>query len=544
VKTKKIKNNGSILVTVLFMISILALLVAAVSNDSMQNMRTISQSGRDTQAKYAAYAGLEFALNRLRNDPMYHGEEDIAERHGRMTDALDGLDGFQYDVLLWNNSKDPEETGGADPEDLEGPDGLVVRSGTVYMVSSGRHIDRGEEVMLLTMAGTARRVRPVFEDAAYARTKLALSGADARVDAWDSTAGDYVAATTGDDDDDDRGSPGNVQNYKATLGTDSAQGRTLRLLNGAELNGHYRIGPGVKEEFAYGRDGGMSVGDSTRYAVATAALDEQIAGVEPTGSPPPAETKKFVLDTKDTEVPKFVAPYDEDDVAPPPTIDTTKVPRVDEDGDPVLNMQGNQIMDPPLATSLAPGGYESVTVDKGATLELTAGVYFFRDDFNINDGKVTTVGDGPSIIFCGKKATLVDAKLNPDRATSNLQLCFTDDLQDEEVLDDLVREIGDIFGGADLPENPKDEISPPIPNSPDRERRGFSLLEVSGNTKIHGSISGRNLVANMQGGEIFGSIMGNIVKGEGSKIHQDLALKGSNLMNAGGWKLEGVHQVR
>jgi hypothetical protein len=38
--------------------------------------------------------------------------------------------------------------------------------------------------------------------------------------------------------------------------------------------------------------------------------------------------------------------------------------------------------------------------------------------------------------------------------------------------------------------------------------------------------------------------LANVVKSQGTNIHQDLALKGSNLMNSGGWALEGVHQLR
>lgn len=57
-------------------------------------------------------------------------------------------------------------------------------------------------------------------------------------------------------------------------------------------------------------------------------------------------------------------------------------------------------------------------------------------------------------------------------------------------------------------------------------------------------MSGKNLVVQATDAGIFGSVMANVVKSQGADLHQDLALKGSNLMNAGGWALEGVHQVR
>ena len=94
-------SQGSILVTLLFMTSILALLVAAVATDSFQSMRTVGQSSRDTQAKYAAYAGLEIVLNELRKDEYYLGDEKISDRHGSVTGNMSGLEKLRYDVLVW-----------------------------------------------------------------------------------------------------------------------------------------------------------------------------------------------------------------------------------------------------------------------------------------------------------------------------------------------------------------------------------------------------------------------------------------------------------
>jgi len=296
---------------------------------------------------------------------------------------------------------------------------------------------------------------------------------------------------------------------------------------------------------AFGEDRGMPSGsDSVRYAVTTAEdPDHQIAGVEPPdGSTDDIGSKKVQLDTKTTEVPRFEAPYDEEDVAAAPIVDNEWTDKVDEDGNPITDYEGNVIRQRPAPVSLAPGGYESVSVGKDQTLELTAGVYFFRDDFNVNGGRVTTVGDGPSIVFCGKKATIVDGKINPNGRTSHLQLCFTDDIKDEDTLDDVAAAMQSIFGGQDLEQDARELIAPKLGG--DEGRAGFSTLELRGDSEVYGSISGKNLVADLKGGEIFGSIMANVVKGNNAKIHQDLALKGSNLMTAGGWKLEGVHQVR
>ena len=103
----KNRKKGSILVTILFMVSVLALLVATVANDSFQTMKTVSQSGRDTQAKYAAYAGLEYALNELRKDEYFYGQAvGDQERHGRIARTLEEGSNISYEVDLWNNIQD------------------------------------------------------------------------------------------------------------------------------------------------------------------------------------------------------------------------------------------------------------------------------------------------------------------------------------------------------------------------------------------------------------------------------------------------------
>lgn len=553
-RTRRHRPPGSILVTVLFMTSILALLVAAVATDSFQSLKTVSQSGRDTQAKYAAYAGLEVALNELRKDEDYHGKDTLSDRHGRVQGRMVGLEQLSYDVLVWNNIQERDEEGKleGEPEDMAGPDGVVVKPDTVYIVSSGSDTVRGEEVLLSSMAGTARRIRPVFEDAAFARSKLALIGESSLVDAWDSqgyapyVAGTFPGETGGDDDgkgkDDELGPP-NVADYEATLGTDSGEGRTLRLLSGAKLNGHYRVGPEAPQGMElFGPDNGTSSGDDgggTAFAISTASSEDQIAGEEPSSGTGLGDTKA-VRDSKATEVPVFKSPVADNDVAEPVVLQNEWTTKKDK--------YGVEYDAPPDPIELLPGGYQSVSVPIDQTLLLTPGVYFFRDDFSVVGGTVKTVGSGPVIIFCGKKARFADAEVNQPGRTANLQLCFTDDIEDEIELNAVVDELKDKLDiGDSEPELDrfKDDISPRIADKDDPDkRRGFSKLEISGETQVHGSISGHNLVSVMNGGEIFGSIMGNVIYGENSKVHQDLALKGSNIMASGGWKLEGVHQVR
>lgn len=454
--------RGSILVTVLFLVSVLALLVATVANDSMQTLKTVAQSGRDTQAKYAAYAGMELVMNELRKEDQYLGDDPaIDENHGRKQGVLGELTKVSYDVLIWNNITEAS-TGSATPQGkaIGGPGAVLVQPDSVYMVSTGADNAKGEEVVLTTMAGTARRVRPVFEDAAYARTKMILLG-DTLVDAWDSEGGfkEYVGGDfpgSGDDDDGDAVGgaggpdappPSTVSDYQATLGTDSKDDRTLRLLESSKLNGFFRIGPSVSSEGAFSDDSGSVTSSgggffgggetTTTYGVSTAADPvTQIAGIE--GQVPGKGYYK--VDDKSTEMPHFTAPYDADDLMAPPVLANPSTTKKEKDN------QGNDVTVtvPPAPVKLPRGGYTRVDVPNGQTLELSPGVYYFKEEMAIS-GSVKLSGNGPVIVFVGEKAVFNSAEINKGGKTSSLQLCFTDELKDETQIDTLVASLEGYF---------------------------------------------------------------------------------------------------
>lgn len=573
------------MVTLLLMVSVLALLVATVANDSMQTLKTASQSGRDSQAKYAAYAGMETVMNGLRKNDRYHGEETFSKDHGRKEGRLGQLSQVSYEVLIWNNMEDSSSSSKGSrsgrTEAIDGPDGVKVQPDTVYMVSTGRDHIKGQDVVLTSMAGTARRVRPVFEDAAFGRSKIVVEG-NTMVDAWDSQGGwvDYVAgefpqpnassSTPGGGGSSTGGGGGGgaygepsptVSDYEATLGTDNKLGRTMRLLGLSKLNGYFRVGPGASAQ-AFSDDSGNTSSSSssfppgkessssttTTYGIATATNAEtQIAGRKDVQN-----SGRFAkVDDKTTEMPRFVAPYDADDLSPPPVVNNP--PREREERQPDGKMAKVQV--PPAPVKLSPGGYESIEVPGDQTLELSPGVYYFKKGMNVT-GKIKLSGGDPVIVFVGEKAVFSGAEVNKEGKTSSLQLCFTDELTDPDELSKLVDTVKTDFdpqstgsesssfaSGSDHEAYVHNILAPARDPKNPKEREGASLLDIRGGS-FHGSISGKNLVTLAQNAEIFGGMMANVIKMDGGAIHQDLALKGSNLMNAGGWSLEGVHQVR
>lgn len=558
------------------MVSVLALLVAAITSNSMQTLRTVTQSGQDTQAKYAAHAGLQTVMNELRQNDRYVGTEDVKENSGSVSGFLPGLTKLKFEVDIWNNMYDSSKAASeGDREPIKADDGVIVAPDTVYLISKGSDTASGQEVLLSSYSGTARRIRPVFADAAYARSKMLLDGA-AYVDAWDSSEGDgkYVIGkfptandpnpsegNGGKDDDDGWESP-TVKNFEATLGTDAKNGRAARLLGGSRVNGSYRIGPGVKEAAAFGEDAGDSSGDGpTVYGVSTAVTPEtQMSGLkDKLGT-------YFSIDDKATDVPSFVAPYLSKDLDAAPKLDNPprKKKKKDQWGNEV------EVTLPPAPVEVEPGGYSEINVPPGQTLQLKGGVYYFSEEMKVS-GKVEVVGSDPVIIFVGKKAVFDGADINKDGSTASLQLCFTDEMKDKTAVDNLVTKIKPVFDQADSGTDSTagfeayvrsillsqgstttgsdsgvplgDPGIPVVPSGSDQYEQGASSLEINGGT-FRGSISGKSLVVQGSGGDVFGSMMANIIKLNGTYLHQDLALKGSKLMNAGGWSLESVRQIR
>ncbi len=204
---------------------------------------------------------------------------------------------------------------------------------------------------------------------------------------------------------------------------------------------------------------------------------------------------------------------------------------------------------PPAAVPIDPGGYTDISVPSGQTIELRSGVYYFADDFDIDGGEVVlnTSGTDPVVVFIGKKATIRNAKINENGNTGALQMAFTDEQTDALEIDDIATTLQPKMGldgsVTEQIDAIKDMIAPPDdPLVPTGPREGTSILTMT-NTQFFGNISGKNMIADVSGGDMFGAAMSNVILGNNVKFQQDLSLKGSKLMTAGGWEL-GIHQIR
>ena len=222
---------------------------------------------------------------------------------------------------------------------------------------------------------------------------------------------------------------------------------------------------------------------------------------------------------------------------------------------------------PPEPMNLAPGGYMGITVGDDQTLRLSPGVYYFHEEMNIGASRIELAGGGsdPVVVFVGKEAVFNGSRVNEGGNAARFQLCFCDEQKDPLELNAIVDEIKNKFeppggggdsttdgsairggttgGGATLEEKVRGIIAPGTNTPVTEDDEGTSVLRTNG-AQITGSVSGKNFVTIANGGDLYGGIMGNVIIGNSTRIHQDLSLKGSNLMATGGWSLEGVHQLR
>ncbi len=70
-----------------------------------------------------------------------------------------------------------------------------------------------------------------------------------------------------------------------------------------------------------------------------------------------------------------------------------------------------------------------------------------------------------------------------------------------------------------------------------------SFLDYTG-SDITATTAGHNLVGTMDETDYYGAIMAYDFFVNGGALHQDLSLKGTDLLTAGNWALEGVHEVQ
>ena len=531
--------QGSIMITVLLVISVMAMMVGVVGLDSLLNLRNVGSNSREKQAKYAAYAGLQSTMNELgkaeRNyaetDPrhFYNGDgTTIGPNTGIHEGTLANRPELSFRVEITNNMM------GTDPNSplIAATTSQQVFPGTVYMLAHGLNNENGTTVTLGSMVGLARKVRPYFDDGAYARHNLWMSGV--YVDAWDP----YDSNDGGDYDSGHGGGPnsppssGNKKDLEATVGGDGTKSQAIRLTGDSELDGQIEMSP------LAGNDGAIPLtgGGTTSTSAATRggpAIDPVVVVPDQTDI---LHTDKVVIEDAVSEVPKFRSPYHDDDAVQNVIVNNSTNPPPPPPKNPPKNWSSS-----PPDFALDPNGYASIEVSPGQTLRLRSGNYYFKDLMQIEGANIELDihGGKPVTIFVGKKAVIRNSDVNVgwgDRAVE-LQFCFCDN---EKNRANILAEMQQMWGTGDEYTAYANQLNGIIdPN----DMPGFSFFDFS-NSNIQAATVGRKAVGQVSGGEYFGALMGHDIKLNNMDLHQDLSLAGTDLMAAGNWALEGVHEVK
>lgn len=224
-KPQKETRGVSAVAIVLLLTSSLMLLMAGVSELATQRYRAVTGDTFDTKARYAAYAGAQFALLNLTLNPDY--------TITGATYGMPGEAGTAFTITVTNNYSS------ATP--VAGPGGISIPAGMCYIQSEGTTLQGGRAFALAT-ATLAYRGDAYFNHAALAQGQVSLD--NSFVDAYWSyveyPAGTWTYYQYGDGSP-QAGQPGGPAE-NGNLGSNSTR-NAIVLSNGSEVWGVPVVGP-------------------------------------------------------------------------------------------------------------------------------------------------------------------------------------------------------------------------------------------------------------------------------------------------------------
>ena len=518
------KSRGSILVVILLVLSVLAILVAVVAQDGLGTLQGVGKASRQKQAKYAATAGLQKVMNEIgkaeRIDVVYRGESVVNADTGLHVGHLPNMTHLRYEVQITNNMEADLETGSP----LRTPDGRDVPPGTVYLHARGFNEENGADVQIAGMIGLARKTRPNFDDAAYARNYMRLQ--NTIVDAWNSVEDGSYDDGSWDGSDPDYNAPvedrpGNLRGAEATVGGDGGHREALVLQN-STVDGFAAMAP-------------QAVPDGHTLFAERIDSDDPPPVVAALSTLMTADPKANLKD-KTVDVPRFQAPFTPADAAANGSR-TVNNPKPKKPKDPPDDWKPG----PPPPYELDPGPYEEVTVRNNQKLILRSGVYYFSEKFEITNAEIELDirNNDPVTIFFGKKAIFNGATVNQYGSTHDLHLCFTDEEKDPDLILSEFAGIPD----AQLRKEMEDRITPAYRAKLESKRKGYSFFYNNGSS-VHAIAAGSRVYNQQLGGEFFGAIVAGDLFVRNAELHQDLSLSGAQTIGGGTWTLEGVHETK
>lgn len=520
------QQRGSVLATVLMLTMLLAIITAVVAGNTLQNYKTTNWSSGAGTSRYIAYAGIQHAMIKLRNNSEYSDT---------FSGTVPGREGFTYVVTVSNQKNMRQPAAGSTdkatfrfnlaeiPVNCAKIESRVVRTEDVGTTNK---VDRS----ISGMVGTAMFKPTNFKNAASARSTVLMTG-DSKTRAYDfwlykdeareSQSLDewkgYINPTpaAGEEDKDDK----DKDDHKVVKGSaDVSTALLMQIGDTSKVEGDV-IMPVLDE----GRATTISHDDSGSASMAVssvdtareslAEIDAEIAQAMAGVGNEPRKDVNFTGAQKQpgaTETKKIAAPPYDRSEAVQTLSDFPGVKKKDQGG--------QEFWDAP---TLEPKAYKSITVPAGQTLKLRPGRYYISDSLKI-DGeiKVDDWNRGDVIVYVGRNME-VNGRVNFQGDPAQLQVYFTDEDHKKN------------SAGEDI-----------VTDAKGNKVAGFSHLTMGPNSKATMVAQGTNLIAKMDQARLLGSVSAEAVwlKNK-STIEYDTNLADRQMAGASPWKLQGVYET-
>lgn len=533
------QQRGSVLATVLMLTMLLAIITAVVASNTLQNYKTTNWSSGAGTSRYIAYAGIQHAMIKLRNDPTYNQTFE-----GRVP----GREGFVYRVTVKNQRDlvEPEPGKTGDPSLPFNTSEVPVNCAKIESrVLLAENAEKNKiERSLSGMIGTAVYKPTSFKNAASARSTVVMTG-DSKTRAYDfwmysggaresqstmsydgyinpdpAAAADKKDETDPDDKKDDhaivKGSADVATGILMQIGDTSKVEGDLIM---PALSRTTTTSTGIRTESS------SLAGSSTSVdleAASLANIREKLEEIDPALAAAMASVGTDPVKTTNyTGEQKTPAATASKKVAAPP-YDKSEANQVFSDFPSVKKKDkwGVEYWESP---TLEPKAYKSVTVPAGQTLKLRPGRYYFADSLQV-DGEIQ-VDDwnrGDVIIYVGRKMIVNSGgRVNFQGDPAQVQVYFTDEDHKKDA------------AGEDI-----------LTDSKGNKTEGFSHLTMAPDSKATMVAQGTNLIATVDKARLLGSVAAEAVwLKNGASIEYDTNLADRQMAGASPWRLQGVYET-
>ncbi len=525
------QQRGSVLATVLMLTMLLAIITAVVASNTLQNYKTTNWSSGAGTSRYIAYAGIQHAMIKLRNNPEYNDTFD---------GAVPGREGFIYRVTVQNQrNMEPPKAGKTESslrfKTSEIPVNCAKIESRVMLAENvgNKKVERA----LSGMIGTAVYRPTNFKNAASARTTVLMTGGSKTraYDFWMYKDGARESQSTmsydgyinpdpaavedkkEDDKDDDKGPDHRVVKGSADVATSTL----MQIGDTSKVEGNVIMPAG---ETSTTTSSGDRTG-TTAASLAAAAMEntrENLAEIAPelaaAMSGVGTEPKKTVNYTGEEKRPEGK----ESKKTSAPPYDRSEANQVISDfpSSKKKDNWGTEYWEP---MTLEPKAYKSVTVPAGQKLKLRPGRYYFADNFQV-DGEIEVDqwNRGDVVIYVGRNMIVNSGgRVNFQGDPAQLQVYFTDEDYKKD------------SAGNDIKVDGKGN-----------KVAGFSHLKMAPDSKATMVAQGTNLIATVEKARLLGSVSAEAVwLKDGASIEYDTNLADRQMAGASPWRLQGVYET-